>query len=466
MSSKPTEMAYGGYHKSTLPEWDREILDTDRGTPMGEYMRKFWHPVCLAEELTEVPKAIRILGEDLVAFRDRSGQIGILNRYCAHRGTSLEFGIVQQKGIRCCYHGWLYDVDGSIMETPAEPPDSKIKDTIFQAAYPAFERHGMVFAYFGAPEEKPKFPEYDGWTIPDGTKLVPFSNIYSCNWLQVYENIMDHHHTATLHANMTVDSVDESLKSGVNLDGFVDMPVMDWETTRGGNGMVFIANRRNPDDQTVWLRITEMQFPNFLQIGSLFPSARRERHSSMCLSRWHVPVDNENMIMFGWRHFNDEVDPDKQGQAADCGFDKIDFLDGQSARPYDIGQRAPGDWEALNSQHGGISRHAAEHPGTSDIGVYQCRKLLRELARGNTPAPDTWLRQDGEPSGRRHLYTNDSVVYAPVQGDTDDAELVTKLGRELLAIMIEADDVASEERDAHVRRRLNEMDGGFKQAAE
>ena len=466
MSDKPTEIAYGGYHKRKLPEWDREILDTDSGTPMGEYMRKFWHPVCLAEELTELPKAIRILGEDLVAFRDRSGQIGILNRYCAHRGTSLEYGIVQEKGIRCCYHGWLYDVDGSLLETPAEPPDSKLKGTIFQAAYPAFERHGLVFAYFGPPEEKPEFPEYDGWHLPEDTKLVAFSNIYQCNWLQVYENIMDHHHTATLHADMTVDSVDQSMKDGVNLDGFVDMPVMDWETTRGGNGMVFIANRRNPDNETVWMRITEMQFPNFLQIGALFPSARRERHSSMCLSRWHVPVDNENMIMFGWRHFNEEVDPDAQGVAADCGYDKIDFLVGQSRRDYDIGQRAPGDWEALNSQHGGISRHSVEHPATSDVGVYQCRKLLRELVRGNTPAPDSWLRQDKEGAGRRHLYTNDSVVYAPVRDDVDDMELVIKLGRELLAIMIEADDVPSDQRDALVRKRLDDMDSGFKQATE
>ena len=466
MSKKPKEMAYGGYHKGLMPEWDREILDTDRGTPMGEYMRRFWHPVCLSEELTDLPKAIRILGEDLVAFRDRSGQIGILNRYCAHRGTSLEYGIVQQKGIRCCYHGWLYDVDGSIVETPAEPPDSKIKETIFQAAYPAFERHGLVFAYFGEPEEKPKFPEYDGWFLPEDTKMVPFSNIYACNWLQVYENIMDHHHTALLHANMTVDNVDQSLKDGVNLDGFVDMPVMDWETTRGGNGMVFMANRRNPDDQTVWLRITEMQFPNFLQIGSLFPSARRERHSSMCLSRWHVPVDNDNMIMFGFRHFNEEVDPNGGGRAEDCGYDKIDFLDGQSERAYDIGQRAPGDWEALCSQHGGISRHSAEHPGASDVGVYQCRKLLRELVRGNTPPAESWQRQDGEGTGHRHVYTNDSVVYAPKRDDVDDTELVIRLGRELLAIMIEADDVASEQRDAHVRRRLDDMDGGFKQAAE
>ncbi|MFT5174211.1 MAG: phenylpropionate dioxygenase-like ring-hydroxylating dioxygenase large terminal subunit [Gammaproteobacteria bacterium] len=460
MRASTKDIAYGGYFKNVLPEEDHELTHTDPGTPMGEYMRKFWQPVCLSQELTELPKAVRILGQDLVAFRDRSGQVGVLNRYCSHRGTSLEYGIIQQKGIRCCYHGWLYDVDGTILETPAEPANSKIKETVFHGAYPAFERDGLVFAYLGPPDEKPKFPQYDGFSQPDGTKLVAFSNIYPCNWLQVYENIMDHVHTALLHNNMTVESVDQSDKDGLNLDGFFDMPIMDWASTRQGNGMVFMANRRNPDEKTVWLRMTEMQFPNFLQIGSLFPSARRERHSSMCLSRWHVPVDDTHMIMFGWRHFNDEVDPDQAGDESDCGYDKIDFLVGQCERPYEAGQRAPGDWEALSSQHGNLARHSAENPGVYDIGVYQCRKLLRELVRGETPAAESWRRQDRDGSGQRHMYTHDTVVFAPKQAGGDDNALVLELGRKVFAIMQEGDELPSAERDSHIRRRISDIDGG------
>ena len=117
---------------------------------MGEYMRKFWHPVCLSEELTDVPKAIRILGEDLVAFRDRFGAgSAYLQRHCSHRGTSLEYGIIQPKGIRCCYHGWVYDIDGMILEMPAEPKDSKIYDTVVHGAYPAFERSGLDLRLHG-----------------------------------------------------------------------------------------------------------------------------------------------------------------------------------------------------------------------------------------------------------------------------------------------------------------------------
>ena len=463
--AKPVQMPYGAYHKTKIPAHDPELTESGPGTPMGELMRRFWQPVCLSEELTDVPKAIRILDEDLVAFRDRSGRVGVLQRHCSHRGTSLEYGIIQPKGIRCCYHGWLYDIDGTVLEMPAEPEDSKIKENVFHGAYPALERDGLVFAYMGDPEEKPDFPEYDGFHNPKGTRLVPFSNIYPCNWLQVYENIMDHMHTALLHTNMTVESVDAATQGGLNLDGFNDMPVMDWETVRNGNGCVFIANRRNPDQQTIWVRITEMVFPNYLQIGSLFPSARRERHSTMCLTRWHVPVDDTHMIMFGWRHFNDEVDPDGAGDEDDCGYDKIDFLVGQTGnRSYEEGQRAPGDWEALNSQRP-IAVHSLENPGRSDIGVYMCRKLLRELVRGNTPA-DTSRDISAGGKDTLSMYTHDSVLNIPPQPGQDDAEMMKSYGRQTLAIMIEADDLPSDKRDTHIRARLDDLDGGLLQAAE
>ena len=127
------QMRYGAYHKTRVPDYDPELAETGPGTPMGEYLRKSWQPVCLSEELTDVPKAIRIMVEDLVAFRDRSGRIGVLQRHCSHRGTSLEYGIIQPKGIRCCYHGWVYDVDGTILEMPVEPKDSRIYDTSMDA---------------------------------------------------------------------------------------------------------------------------------------------------------------------------------------------------------------------------------------------------------------------------------------------------------------------------------------------
>ena len=127
---------YSAYHHSQVPKEDTELTHIGPGTPAGEYLRRFWQPVCYAGELADVPVALKILGEELVAFRDFSGRIGLVEAHCPHRGTSLEFGLVSERGIRCCYHGWLFDVDGTILETPGEPAGSTFKDRLCHGAYP------------------------------------------------------------------------------------------------------------------------------------------------------------------------------------------------------------------------------------------------------------------------------------------------------------------------------------------
>ena len=137
------ETRYGGYLHREVPEEDSDLTHVGPDTPCGEYLRRFWQPVCFADELKDLPLRLRVMGEDLVAFRDRSGAAGLLELHCPHRGTSLEFGLVGDKGIRCCYHGWLFGVDGTILETPGEPADSTLKDRLFHGAYPVprGERH-------------------------------------------------------------------------------------------------------------------------------------------------------------------------------------------------------------------------------------------------------------------------------------------------------------------------------------
>src|SRR6516165_4560641 len=127
--------AYGAYHHRDRPPADKELTRVGPGTPCGEYLRRFWQPVILSEELGDLPRRLRILGEDLVAFRDRGGAVGLLELHCPHRGTSLEFGLISERGIRCCYHGWLFGVDGTILETPGEGADSTLKDRLFHGAY-------------------------------------------------------------------------------------------------------------------------------------------------------------------------------------------------------------------------------------------------------------------------------------------------------------------------------------------
>jgi phenylpropionate dioxygenase-like ring-hydroxylating dioxygenase large terminal subunit len=136
--------AYSAYHHRAIPEDDAEMTRVGPGTPGGEYLRRFWQPVILASELGDLPRRLRILGEDLVAFKDKSGAIGVMELHCPHRGTSLEYGLIDNKGIRCCYHGWLFDVDGTILETPGEPADSTLKDRLCHGAYPVHEYAGTV----------------------------------------------------------------------------------------------------------------------------------------------------------------------------------------------------------------------------------------------------------------------------------------------------------------------------------
>ena len=127
---------YGAYYHSQVPKEDEELTHVGPGTPCGEYLRRFWQPIALSTEVQDLPKAVKIMDEKLVVFRDKSGRIGCLELHCSHRGTSLEFGIPAERGIRCCYHGWLYDVDGTILETPTEPRDSTLKERLFHGAYP------------------------------------------------------------------------------------------------------------------------------------------------------------------------------------------------------------------------------------------------------------------------------------------------------------------------------------------
>ena len=119
------ENTYKGYNQAKKPEYDKLISHTNHGTPAGEYLRRYWHPVTLSSEVTTTPLEIRILGEDLVIFKTTENRIGLVHKHCTHRRASLVFGKSESKGIRCCYHGWLFSPDGEILETPGEDPNSK-----------------------------------------------------------------------------------------------------------------------------------------------------------------------------------------------------------------------------------------------------------------------------------------------------------------------------------------------------
>ncbi|HET7393216.1 MAG TPA: Rieske 2Fe-2S domain-containing protein, partial [Candidatus Binatia bacterium] len=184
-----------------LSKEENEMLTrVGRGTPGGEMLRHYWWPVGFSELVRKNGQSTkaRLLGEDLVLFRDGNDQLGLLALHCSHRGTSLEFGRVEDAGIRCCYHGWLYDTRGQCLEQPAEPADSTFTKRVQHPAYKAQEIAGFIFAYIG-PEPAPLLPNYDLFSREDGERHIGAGHDY-CNWLQRAENSVDQTHLVALHA--------------------------------------------------------------------------------------------------------------------------------------------------------------------------------------------------------------------------------------------------------------------------
>jgi phenylpropionate dioxygenase-like ring-hydroxylating dioxygenase large terminal subunit len=349
---------YGAYHHRGMPPEDEELIRVGPGAPAGEYLRRFWQPVCLSNDLVDLPRKLRILGEDLVAFRDGSGEIGLLELHCPHRGTSLEFGLVGEKGIRCCYHGWLFGCDGTILETPGEPADSTLKNRLFHGSYPVHEHNGLVFAYMGRPEKQPPFPIFDTYELPGYRMAARAPTLWECNWLQVKENSMDPAHLQFLH----------TLPGSQGFtDDFKEKPEWDWMETPVG--MVYIDTRRNGD--RVWVRVADFILPNIHQFPpNADPMALRNAINRPMATTWAVPLDDTHTMQIGYYRA-----PEGKEMRRGGGF-------GQDAsRSYEERQRVPGDYDAQVSIHSGTSRHGLEHLASTDRGIIMMRNMIRRGIR-------------------------------------------------------------------------------------
>jgi len=411
---------YGGYFHRDIPGEDAEITHVGPGTPCGEYMRRFWQPVCFSDELNGLPRRVKILGEELVAFRDFGGAVGLLELHCPHRGTSLEFGLVSEKGLRCCYHGWLFAADGKILETPGEPEDSTLKDRLYHGAYPTHEHQGIVFAYMGPPEQQPPFPKYDSLSRP-GYRLIPGRKyFYPCNWLQIMENTIDPAHTAFLHTIVS---------GAVFTNEFGVLPELDFAETP--IGMIYIATRRVGDN--VWARMVEAVLPNLQQVAPIWEDGRREHpFSGPMMSRWIVPVDDSNTMFIEFRHVSET-----EGVTPAWWADRNIMLPGQlAADSYEAGQRHPADYEAQVSQRP-IAIHGLEHLGATDRGVTMFRNQIRRGIRA-VQAGDDPIGLCREADGAIPTYCNDTVVRATaaVTGD-GDRQLMRETGRKLALSYLE-----------------------------
>ncbi len=437
------DQPFGGYYQSTLPEIEPELTRAGPGTPMGEYLRRFWQPVGLARDLTDLPKAVRMMGEDLVLFRDGSGSYGLLHRQCCHRQASLEYGRVCERGIECRYHGWRFDVDGTILAMPAEPDESPAKEAmpkaLRQGAYPTHEFKGLIFAYLGPPDEKPAFPVFDTFDIP-GMTMTPYAMTWPCNWLQVLDAIVDPAHTAVLHSPPDGPQFSEGIGELGELTFF--------ESESG----VYGANTRRVG-ANIWVRINELILPNFTQAGAAFAcdGTTPGYFGRSAFTRWVVPADDTSTHIIAWANFGEKGDPIEFNTPD--GIDRIE--QGEVVdRPYEERQRRPGDYEAVSGM-GAITRHRSEHLTAIDEGVITMRKRLRKAVRAlkeNGESP----RQPGE--GREEpipTWGGDTVLALPSDGAGDDGAFLRAVAAGVIAIHRAGDALAPEGRftvmEGHLR---------------
>ncbi len=357
-------MAYG----RPASTFDEALVRVGPGTPGGEFLRRYWHPVGLSDQVTTRPRNVRILGEDLILFRDGKGRPGLLTPRCAHRGTSLYNGKVDDEGIRCCYHGWRFDVEGRCNDQPCEPDNGAAhRGKVRQPWYPVEERYGLVFAYMGPPDKRPILPRWDvleelepGETVfahltsyahgkrDDPAEIVPW------NWLQDWENIMDPFHVPILHTSFSGPQFAPEM---------VIMPDVTWDYTP--LGMIYTARRTLEDGRTVD-RVSPVLFPNVRSVPDvhLKPGLTRKM-------RWCVPVDDAHHC-----HFNAmRVPADFDGHDKQRGRTVGDKWWGDMTEQEH--QDFPSDWEAQLGQ-GPITFHSEEHLATSDKGVAMLRRQIRQ----------------------------------------------------------------------------------------
>jgi phenylpropionate dioxygenase-like ring-hydroxylating dioxygenase large terminal subunit len=287
---------------------NERVTRTGPGTPAGGLLRAYWQPAALVSELSADRQVtpIRLLGEDLVLFGTDGGGWGLVSRFCAHRGVDLAFGRVEDGGLRCLYHGWLYAADGRCMEQPAEPEHSRFHEKIRIASYPCVEKNGIVFAYLGA-GDPPPFPGYDCFTAPEEYTFA-FKGLWECNWLQGVEGGIDPSHVSFLHRFLQEDPREsygqqfreEVAGTGKTLSAIVGESFRpDIEVESAEHGLRVYAIRQL-DEQTRHVRITNLVFPNAFVVPF---------GNDKVFCQWHVPIDDENhywyMILYDFAAVTD-----------------------------------------------------------------------------------------------------------------------------------------------------------------
>jgi phenylpropionate dioxygenase-like ring-hydroxylating dioxygenase large terminal subunit len=371
LTKRPQDQGTG--YEMRAPVIKADLVEVGRGTPMGELLRRYWHPIGLEKDAGNTPRKIRALGEDLILFRDGQNRPGLLHARCAHRGTTLYYGKVEPAGIRCCYHGWLFDAQGHCLEQPCEPEGGAFKDKVRQPWYPVEEKYGLIFAYMGPPERKPVLPSYECLEVMDDGEFVEADDssigsggpvIIPCNWLQHYENVVDPFHVPVLHASFSGAQFTSAMAA---------MPNVTFEASPRG---VLARSTRKTDDGKTFYRVTEAALPTLRVV----PNPRVAQFARVESIGWVLPIDDTSFRIYVAGRVKAKGDIARMRSK----FNGKDWWDMSEAEH----QSHPGDYEAQVGQ-GAITIHSEEHFAQSDRGIVIMRRMLREqldrIAQGHDP---------------------------------------------------------------------------------
>jgi 5,5'-dehydrodivanillate O-demethylase len=360
-----------------------------RGAPAGELLRRYWHPICPAQELSGdvQKKRIRVLGENLVLFRDGNGRVGLVAEQCAHRRASLYYGFVEDDGIRCPYHGWKYDVNGTCIEQPFEPAGSPLKNEVCQAAYPVQKLAGLFWAYLG-PAPAPVLPRWELLVSTAGTRRIAVQEPLACNWLQAMENSVDPTHTYYLHGHMMVT------KGHPERGAYYYRPIQECEyqvvkeKTWAGIRKNRIFGGQNAEK--------ELGHP------LIFPCILLVPQGDVVAMHFRVPLDDSHTQIY---RVEFKPGADTRGMDLDNPPIEYDEPNKDANGEYFLDTFYSQDGMAWETQ-GAVLDRSREHLGVSDRGVVLYRRMLREQIDA--------VRQGQDPIGLIRDPKEDKMIVIPV----------------------------------------------------
>jgi 5,5'-dehydrodivanillate O-demethylase len=368
---------------ATTQEQNDRLTRVGPGTPMGNLLRRYWQPIGVAVELeTEPVRRVRFFGEDLTLYRSAAGEYGLVTDRCPHRCMSLEYGIPDEKGLRCAYHGWVFDAAGSCVEQPFEDrsfPEAHYKDRIKVTAYPVRELGGMLFAYFG-PQPAPLLPRWD-LLVRDDVDVVVEIHPLPCNWLQCMDNAADPVHFEFLHAAFGNYTLSRQGKPPAMFQA--KHLKIEFDLFRYGIMKRRLLEGADPDADE-WKIGHPLIFPNLLAVGN----------EGSATFQYRIPVDDVSTIQFAYR--TTKRAPGAEPRPIAVKYSNLFDGDGKLYADTVPKQDMIG-WVA----QGPISDRTREHLTASDKGVIMYHKLLAEnmerVERGEEPMALIWDPADNEP---------------------------------------------------------------------